>query len=486
MRLSGTLLRRLALVWPLPAALLLVVSLSRIPDAPATPLYASRAGRACDNCHVSPNEWTDPQLSERKCTLSCVSCHVDPSGGGMRNAAGVFYGKSTLAAVATSPRPTADWDRNAPGVGRRDRATTYTDDLPLGPSTAEEARARSTPSSDRWGHGTPAGAPSLYSLWPGRYADVNADPAFAIGVDLRMAALLEGSLIFPMQVDVPMRWHPAEHVTAFVNPGVRGRSSGYSDTFDDDHSPYFREAFLLLHEAPYQAYAKVGRFVPAFGLRVDDHTTRTRRDFELDGALPESRVSGVEFGAAPNYPVVQASWFRMASRARVPDAWDPFDVDDAWGSALNIGWRDLGWSAGVSGLWRRREIVEGGDTSSYAFWGSFNPWYYRRSVPLTYQWEADWGTYQRASGRETDQAAFYQELDWSIWNGVNVLVAHDWSDPDREVVDDESHRIQFGAQLTPYAGLTLDGRVRVLLPSSIGPDAKAGDADVFLQVHVWR
>lgn len=480
------LIRKLAMAWPLVAAPAVLVPLALTLDAPATPLYAARSGRACDNCHVSPNEWVDPDLPERKCTLSCVSCHVNPSGGGMRNASGVFFGKSTLPAIATSPRPTADWDRNAPPVGRRDRATSYTDELPLGPNNFGEAQAWEREPDDHWGLGTPAAAPSRYSLWPGRFDDVNADPRFAIGVDLRMAALVTGGLIFPMQMDVPMRFHPVEHVTAFVNTGARGRSSGYSDTFEDPHSPYFREAFLLLHEAPYQSYAKLGRFVPAFGLRLDDHTSRTRRNFELDGALPESRVTGVEIGAAPNYPVVQASWFRMASRARPPDAWDLMDVDDGWGSALHLGWRDMGWSAGGSGLWRRRPLVEGGDTAAYGLWGSFNPWFYRKSLPLTYQVEADWGTYQRASGRETDQAAFYQEVDWLLWNGVNLLVAHDWADPDREVSADESHRVQLGAQITPYPGFTLDGRVRMLLPASVGPGDKGDDLDLFLQLHVWR
>jgi hypothetical protein len=461
--------------------ILAATALAEWREAPATPLYSARSARTCDNCHVTPNGWVDPQLSERKCTLSCTGCHVDPSGGGMRNASGRFFGRSTIPMIATSPRPTADWDRNAPHVGRRDRATTYTDDLPLGPNDFEASPAYADSVDDRWTFGEPLGGPTRYGLWDGRYGEqVAADPLLAVGVDLRLAALVTGSLVFPMQLDVPVRLHPTHHVTALVNTGVRGRASGYSDTFDSDHSPYFREAYVLLHEAPYQTYVKAGRFVPTFGLRLDDHTSRIRREFELDGALPESRVTGVEVGAAPNYPVVQVSWFRMASRARVPDAWDILDVDEGKGAAVNLGWRDLGWGLGVSGLWRRRPLEEGGDTDTYGVWGAFNPWFYRKSVPLTYQAELDFGTFQRASGIEADKMAFYQELDWLLWNGVNLLVAHDWADPDRDVVDDESHRLQFGGQITPYPGVTLDGRVRALLPSEGGEDA-----DVFLQLHLW-
>lgn len=463
-------------------AVVIAGSIVLVSKAVTTPMYAARAGRTCDNCHLTPNEWVDPKLSERKCSLSCQGCHVDPAGGGMRNVVGRFYGRSTLPMIALSPRPTSDWDRNVPYFGRRDRATTYTHDLPLGPNNLEQSLSYADSVDDRWAWGEPAGGATTHGYWPGRYGALRADPLFRVGFDLRLATLLSGTVIyFPMQVDVPAQFHPVHHLTLFANVGARGRPSGYSDTFDDDHSPYLREAFLMLHEMPYQGYAKAGRFVPSFGLRLDDHTSRIRREFELDGALPESRVSGVEVGAAPNYPVVNVSWFRMASRTRAPDAWDIFDVDDGWGAAANVGWRDMGWSLGGSGLWRRRPLVEGGDTSTYGVWGSFNPWYYWRGVPLTWQGELDFGKFRRASGLETDKLAAYAEIDWLVFNGITLLVAYDWADPDREVKDDENHRVQAGGQLIVIPGVTVDGRLRGLIPATEG----GRDYDMFIQLHIW-
>lgn len=450
--------------------------------AVTTPMYSARAARTCDNCHLTPNEWVDPELEERKCSLSCQGCHVDPAGGGMRTAAGRFYGRATLPMIALSPRPTADWDRNAPLLGRRDVATTYTHRLPQGPNDFQESFAYADSLDDPIAWGTPAGGATKYGYWPGRYGTMRADPVLRVGLDVRFATLLSGtSLFFPMQVDLSGALHPLHHVTVFANVGARGRPSGYSDTAEDDHSPYLREAFLMLHEAPYQGYVKGGRFRPAFGLRLDDHTSRIRREFELDGSLPESRVTGVEVGAVANYPLVNLSWFRMASRSRVPDAWDIFDVDGGWGMALNAGWRDLGWSLGGSGLWRRRPVDEGGDTSTYGVWGAFNPWRYWRSVPITWQGELDYGTFQRASGLESDKLAAYTELDWLAFNGINFLVAYDWADPDREVVDDESHRVQAGVQVHVFPGVTFDGRIRGLIPTT----EEGRDADVFLQFHIW-
>jgi hypothetical protein len=400
----------------------------------------------------------------------------------MRNASGRFYGRSTLPMIATSPRPTRDWDRGFLGFPRKDKATTYTHNLPLGPNDFEQSKAYSDSISEFLSFGQPTGEPTRYALFNGRYGKLSADPMFRIGFAIRLAMLLAGTgLVFPMQADFPFIFHPVSHASLFINTGFRGQSSGFGDPFDEDRGPYFREAFLLVNETPYQGYLKAGRFVPAFGLRLDDHTSQTRRGFELDGALPESRVTGIEVGAAPNYPFLNLSWFKMTSRYRRPDEWNIFDVDEGWGSAFNAGYRELGWSVGGSVLVRRRPLDEGGDTSTFGVYGAFNPWFYTVKVPLTYQVELDYGAYQRTSGLETNQMAIYQQLDWLAGNGVNFLFAYDWADPDREVKDDDAHRLQTGLQVVPYPGITFDARIRALFPAAGGEDA-----DLFFQLHFWN
>ena len=62
-----------------------------------------------------------------------------------------------------------------------------------------------------------------------------------------------------------------------------------------------------------------------------------------------------------------------------------------------------------------------------------------------------------------------------------TLLAQDWVDPDREVRDDESFRIQGGMQIIVYPGVTIDVRIRFLAPAVGG-----SDADLFIQLHVWN
>ena len=71
--------------------------------AQALPQFAVRSARACDTCHVDPTGWVDPEVALRKCSLNCNVCHVSPSGAGMRNEAGIYYGRQTLPMFGDRP-----------------------------------------------------------------------------------------------------------------------------------------------------------------------------------------------------------------------------------------------------------------------------------------------------------------------------------------------------------------------------------------------
>ena len=460
----------------------------------ATPNYAARAGRACDNCHLDPSKWENPeQVSLRKCTLACQSCHVDPSGGGMRTASGRFYGASTLPGVATQARPTQDWDASFLGLfHRKDKKTTYTHDLPQGPSNVQESDRFGPQDTWAWGESRP----SSMSPLQGRYGTLNADPVLRVGWDVRSAVLFSSTQFnsgrtkaFPMQLDVGAVLHPVEHLSLLANVGARGRSEGVEAVFDDPRTPYLRDMFVMVHELPYMAYAKAGRFTPSFGLRLDDHTAFIRRGLGLDNSLPESRVTGVEVGAAPNYPFVQASWFKSRKEHTPPSAFDPFDTDDAWGTAVNLGYRDLGWALGASFLYRDKWIENGGAFSAWGLYGALNLWHYMKSLPLTYSAEYDAAERDRSQTGKASTRLWWQELNWLAGNGVNFLAGHTWEDPDREVAYDEAHRLHLGTQFTPYSGVTIDLRYRRLwprrnpaLPLTVSPDG----SDLFLQMHLWN
>jgi hypothetical protein len=283
-------------------------------EASATPLYAARAGRMCDNCHTDPTGWPNPELAARKCNLSCMGCHVDPSGGALRTVSGRFYGESTLPLALASHRGYRDQGGGALGLSldgeRRNRA----------PELA-------------WGR--PFGGPAAMAFGADRYAGLNADPLFQLGIDARLASWITGdsASVFPMQADLHAALRPIPHLTLFTTAGVLAESRGFGATAERETVFAVKDAWAMVHQLPYMGYVRAGRFVPAFGTRTEDHTSPIRRDFGLDLSSRFARVTGVEVGAAPNYPILQASLFRpnaaegfvsgirSTSETRRPGAW---------------------------------------------------------------------------------------------------------------------------------------------------------------------
>lgn len=441
--------------------------------AEATPLYAARAGRTCDNCHTDPSSWPNPELAARKCNLSCMGCHVDPSGGALRTVSGRFYAESTLPMGLASHRGYKDWSRGLFGL------------------ELDGERRNRTPELAWW---KPLGGSSTMAFDQGRYAGLNADPLLQLGLDTRLATWVTGesAAVFPMQLDTHASLHPVKHLTLFTTAGVLAESRGFGATADRETSFAVKDAWAMVHQLPYMSYARAGRFVPAFGTRTEDHTSPVRRDFELDLGSRASRVTGVEVGLAPNYPIVQASVFRPNTSDRIQPG-DPFNQRDpptwgvdGWGAALNLGWRDLVWQLEASGMLRRRELGDGGDTSDLSLHGGLNLAAVSDRLPLTLLGEVAVGRRQRPlSGSESTHSAALAELDWLVANGVNLRLKYDFSDADTEVEADHLHRVGFGFDLNPIPNLTLTGQVRLGVAPTGSGEGGEGGADAIFFLHGW-
>ena len=63
--------------------------------ATATPLLALKEAQNCDGCHNGGRR--ERPLFERRCTLDCQGCHIDPAGGGARNQWGYYYTHDQMA-----------------------------------------------------------------------------------------------------------------------------------------------------------------------------------------------------------------------------------------------------------------------------------------------------------------------------------------------------------------------------------------------------
>ncbi len=456
-----------------------------IPEADATPLYMARSGRTCDNCHSLPNTWFDPpEVWRRKCTLSCASCHVDPNGGGLRNVGGRYYGRSTLPMYWAVERPLDDrtFEELREFLGPDNEPTSAPASGPAQPADRQmDPRPPGSPEPNagpNWGR--PLLGSSEMSWLDGRYGDLNADPLFQAGGDFRLGFWSAGPLIFPMQADFHAAAHPVEHLTLATTVGVRGDAEGFTATAEGDPPIEMRDVWLMTHEWPALSYARVGRFLPAFGHRVEDHTAYTRRPFGLSQEDPGNRVLGAEIGFTGNYPYASAMAFVPVERN---NGGNPFDAAEGYGGALNVGYRHMGWSLGASAMLRNRPLDNGGDTLDGSVQWSFNPWYYWKDLPLTWLGEVAVGRLQRPfSGRKTTQIATYQTLSWTAKRGLALQLRYDFWEPDREVIDDAIHRPGVAAEWIIIPGVTLRVDLRVGIPEAGGGEPPA---DLFAQLHYW-
>lgn len=511
---------RLAAVSPAFCVSILLLSTAAL----ATPQIAIRSVRRCDTCHVDPTGWYDPpDKNERKCTLNCNSCHVSPTGGGMRNESGIFYARHTLpmfgarqgaeayrqvrlqgqrpdapASQAFHPatQPAGSQPTSRPATSRPATSQPTTPRPPTSrPATSQPTtRPASQPAiaaSQPVGIGGPASRPTddyvpeLRVPPPGtaaRYAGIEVHPTFQVGTDLRLAYYKVygengSSAFFPMQTDLYLAYRPYNpaalnegRVTMLVNGGALGSRGqefeGFADRF------FVREWFAMYHDLPGNTYVRAGRFLPAHGWRTDDHTVFTRQRQQLFGGNWdfERQVTGAEVGWNPNYPYAHLSVFNPANE------WDkPIDPDAGIGTALSGGWRDLGWHAGGSLAYAKRE---GDQVVASAEW-ALNL-HVLTGLPLIYLGQYLINARMPESERSFTGLAAFHEVGWWITQGLNLRLRYDWADPDLELKEDSAHQLTASLDVYPTQFVELILQYRHAWQNSGDRFDSEGDALLFM------
>ncbi|MFO1526811.1 MAG: hypothetical protein U1F16_12670 [Turneriella sp.] len=462
----------------------------------ALPQYTAREGRICDSCHAYPFEtekqkaWKDPELAGRKCNLSCATCHVDPGGGGMRTVAGRYLANAALPVFNNEIRPWHDQDRNisdlirwlsedAPSAPAQppqrpvsETSVTpapepVTDNRPAKFHTHEIPPAYSLSDPTVFGVAHPGAAGERrYSPEFGIYGRLNADPKLQIGGDMRLAYVKTDTVnaLFPMQFDIGARYHPFEHWTFATTWGLVGQAASGSAARSRSASEMYtiRNAYIMYHELPYQLFFRGGLFQPTFGVRQEDHTAPVRQNFEMDLSRKYSAVLGAEAGFAANYPYLTVSAFTNNGGRAIGDQNQDFTVNpQGLGSAVNAGWRDLLWGAGASFMTKSRSAAYGGNLTAFSTDAYLNLGRIWLKFPLTILGEYAFGNYSSPGTPSRNFAANFFELNYLLFNGVNVKTNHHFYDADLSQRGNESGRFGLGVELIPITIMKLYIEYRV-------------------------
>jgi hypothetical protein len=316
----------------------------------------------------------------------CQSCHINPSGGAMRQTFGVQYGREQL--------PVPEWSKE---FEMEDFTNIIANVLGVG-----------------------ADFRTLYFYQQKDSVNNNA--------------------FFQMQGDIYLNFRVAKKVSMFLKKGLR---SGY-------------EVFGLLNILPASGHVKVGKFVPAFGTKVDDHTAyiRTETGFSPETGRPE--LTGAEVGVSPGPVTV----FGGIYNASTDDFGSSTGSQKAFlGRAEGMFKLGEGTTFGVgANLFSRQNApsptVAGYTTTYYGVLGSFS------FHNLTIFGEADQLKNNGSEG--VTGVVTYVEANYVVIPGVDLKVAYDFYDPNKDIQDGAKSRYSFGFEFFPITGVEVRPMYRIV------------------------
>lgn len=326
-----------------------------------------------------------PRFSSRT-AAKCQSCHVNPSGGGMRQAFGQQYGRETL------PVPT--WSDE---FAFDEFSTKLTEAVSVGADFRTLFFIQETPDS--------SGTSSV-----------------------------SNNAFFQMQGDVYLQFRLARKVSIYIDKGIY---SGF-------------EIFGMLNILPGNGFIKVGKFVPHFGTKLDDHRTFIRDQTGFSPERGRAELTGGEIGFSPGQ-------FSITGGV--------YNATDGFGSGVTSNKALLGRIEGLFKLSEEMHLGLGGNIftkqlgsgNRMTIFGGMGSFSY---ADLTVMAEVDW-LRNRIGGVKTTGLVSYIEAGYVVTPGVDLKFVYEFADPDIDIKSGAVSRYSFGFEFFPISGVELRPLYRI-------------------------
>ncbi len=231
-----------------------------------------------------------------------------------------------------------------------------------------------------------------------------------------------------------------------------------------------RELFAMAAWKPLNGYAKAGKFMLPFGLRLFDDAEFIRSETGFTFATPDV---GVEVGIEPG----PLSWFVSASNGSFSGTENNSQKMLTTSAVLTFPW----FRIGASGA---HNSEPGRETNIAGAYAGF------RVGPVVVLGEADlvFDSFDDPAQSDRDQVIAFVEGDWLIVQGLNLKVTYGFHDPTADIrdgavdtPDDERARARLGIEAFPVSYVQVSG-----FYTHLNNAAGTNDLDVItLEAHIY-
>ena len=348
---------------------------------------------------------------------SCIACHVNPTGSGLRNS----YGNDVMAL----------------------------EELPL----------------ERW-------LDKGNENWDGYISD-----HLQIGGDFRLQGVqynetdsIRKSAFFPMQADIYSYLKLNNNAGIFTKIGMKGSSS------------LSTEYWALLSNLPQNAWLRIGRTLPNYGLRVDDHTS-----FIRGGNLHRTSVLDID-GLDIEEGLIFAPSL-LYSPPAILELGVPMFGGLQWTSSISTDVLNNG-SEELNNLTTQFNYI-GNINDNIAYMGGFSYMQQDKFAMTGISGGLSFGDFTWTF--EADQAenwiegntslALYDEIVWEIIQGIHLMGKYDYFDPKTDWQTGSISRYTFGAEIYPLNIMEIKLQARF---NQLDQDnSTTPDPEYLIQTHFW-
>lgn len=429
----------------------------------AQPWLSNRFAQNCAACH-SPGRF-NKELSERRCTLACQGCHVNPNGGGMRSQ----YGKWTqerwlrtyfVDGLLTNKKKPAPFEKqsyfNKEWAALVKKGETLPEiqppeKKPLLETVFDEEINPKRYSRKHEVFDYTEVSPQIYDKQIPQVDPYNLERVFYLsgGADFRYFILDRVNntptmgkkfRAFPMAADLQLRFKPIREHLSLVTEArfLNGPGNSQLEKFFTSESQV-RSAYVISDNLPYNSYVMAGLYRPLFGYYTPDHTTLAQT---ISGLGARSVFLAASVGTSPNVPFLNLHLIQpMAGRA------------DTRGFAANFGGRFVTLGASfMFSYWRTQTKVGAVDLtrSMYSSTGGI------QLGPVTANAEVLHVNQEYAPGSANGGDVFTIDTQTQLWREVYFLLGGGYSNIARNLGEGKGLEWQVGVKSYLIAGADLE------------------------------